>query len=390
MSHVQDVRAVNTMVDFDKSIGNYMVDADGNTFLDVYAQIASIPVGYNNPNLMKAAQSTEFARALMNRPALGNFPPSDWADTITETFLGVAPPKLNKVYTAMCGSCANETAYKAAFIYQRRKARGNSDFSPEDLASCMDNKAPGSPDAAILSFTGGFHGRMFGSLSTTHSKAIHKIDVPAFDWPQAPFPALKYPLEENAAYNDKEEERCLEALNQAIQNSAKPIAAIVVEPIQSEGGDNHASPRFFQGVRDITARHGVLMIVDEVQTGVGSTGTFWCHEKWNLSTPPDIVTFSKKFQAAGWYFSNPELVPNLPYRQFNTWMGDPVKALVARSIVQEIKQHNLVANTASTGEYLYSKLEELQQKYPSKFQDLRGKGQGHIHCMVTQLASATR
>ena len=105
-----------------------MVDADGNTFLDVYAQIASIPVGYNNPTLLKAAQSTEFARALMNRPALGNFPPSDWADTIMDSFTSVAPPKLGKVYTAMCGSCANETAYKAAFIYQRRKARGNADF----------------------------------------------------------------------------------------------------------------------------------------------------------------------------------------------------------------------------------------------------------------------
>ena len=217
---------------------------------------------------------------------------------------------------------------------------------------------------------------MFGSLSTTHSKAIHKIDVPAFKWPQAPFPALKYPLEDNAAYNGKEEARCLDALEEIIQSSPMPIAAAVVEPIQSEGGDNHASPQFFQGVREITARHGVLMIVDEVQTGVGSTGTFWCHEKWNLANPPDMVTFSKKFQAAGWYFANPELVPNMPYRQFNTWMGDPVRALVARSIVQEIRKHDLVANTASTGEYLFSKLEVLQQKYPGKFQDLRGKGQG--------------
>jgi 4-aminobutyrate aminotransferase / (S)-3-amino-2-methylpropionate transaminase len=100
-----------------------------------------------------------------------------------------------------------------------------------------------------------------------------------------------------------------------------PIAAVIVEPIQSEGGDNHASPVFFKGLRDLTKKYDALLIVDEVQTGVGSTGTFWAHEKWGFAkgNEPDIVTFSKKFQAAGWYFHNEKLIPNRPYRQFNTW-----------------------------------------------------------------------
>lgn len=111
-----------------------------------------------------------------------------------------------------------------------------------------------------------------------------------------------------------------------------------MEPIQSEGGDNHASPAFFQGLRDITQKHNVTMIVDEVQTGTsivlqiyaslkiantlcagfGATGKFWGHEHWNLTSPPDIVTFSKKAQTAGYYFGNPRLVPDKAYRQFNT------------------------------------------------------------------------
>ena len=145
--------------------------------------------------------------------------------------------------------------------------------------------------------------------------------VPSFDWPQVPFPALKYPLEENIGVNLQEEDRILELVEKTIKEFHSPVAAVIVEPIQSEGGDNHASSAFFRGLRDITKRLDVLMIVDEVQTGVGSTGTFWAHEKWGLAKgeEPDIVTFSKKFQASGWYFNNEKLIPTKPYRQFNTW-----------------------------------------------------------------------
>lgn len=119
---------------------------------------------------------------------------------------------------------------------------------------------------------------------------------------------------------------------------------------------------------------GVLMIVDEVQTGVGASGKFWAHEHFNLPSPPDMVTFSKKFQAAGFYFSNPELQPNQPYRQFNTWCGDPAKALIAKGIVTEVTKHNLVEATASVGNYLYSQLQELSNKYP--IMNLRGENFG--------------
>ncbi|KAI5298016.1 4-aminobutyrate transaminase [Ascosphaera atra] len=240
----------------------------------------------------------------------------------------------------------------------------------------MLNKAPGSPQLSVMSFKSGFHGRLFGSLSTTRSKPIHKLDIPAFDWPQAPFPQLKYPLDQFAAENAAEEQRCLAEAERLMKEWHHPVAAIVIEPVQSEGGDNHASPAFFQGLRDITKRNNVLMIVDEVQTGVGATGKFWAHEHWNLTTPPDMVTFSKKAQTAGYYFGNPELRPNKPYRQFSTWIGDPARVCLFRSIIQEIERLNLVEHTAKTGDYLYAGLERLAQKYPQDFQNLRGKGQG--------------
>lgn len=319
MGKIQDTRAVNMMVDYDRSIGNYMVDADGNTLLDVYAQIASIAIGYNNPALLKAAQTPEFAKALMNRPALGNFPSKDWAQVLQDGLLSACPPGQNRVFTAMCGSCANETAYKAAFMYHQAKQRGdNADFSPEALQSCMNNASPGAPDLAILSFKHAFHGRLFGSLTTTRSKAIHKLDIPAFNWPQADFPSLKYPLEDNVEANKAEEDRCLADVERAIKAHHAPVVACIVEPIQSEGGDNHASNEFFRGLQQVLKRNNVLFIVDEVQTGVGATGKFWAHEHWKLTSPPDIVTFSKKFQSAGWYYNDEALIPNLPYRQFNS------------------------------------------------------------------------
>ena len=343
-----------------------------------YAQIASIPVGYNNPHLTKVAQSPEMITSLINRPALGNFPSADWADILNTGILKVAPKGLNQVFTAMAGSDANETAYKAAFMYYRQLQRGGpeKEFTEEELKTTMTNQAPGSPQLSIMSFKSGFHGRLFGSLSTTRSKPIHKLDIPAFDWPQAPFPSLKYPLEEHAQENAQEEQRCLQETERLIKEWHNPVAAVVVEPIQSEGGDNHASPAFFRGLREITKRNNVLFIVDEVQTGVGATGKFWAHDHWNLETPPDMVTFSKKAQTAGYYYGNPALRPNKPYRQFNTWMGDPARALIFRGIIEEIERLNLVEHTAQTGHYLYSGLQRLAEKYPEHLQNLRGKGQG--------------
>ena len=373
-----DIRSLNMMANYQNSFGNYIADPDGNVLLDVYAQIASIPVGYSNPSLLAAATSPAMASAMINRPALGNFPQHDWAEILETGILKVAPKGLNQVFTATDGSGANETAYKAAFMWKRRQERGGPEveFTEEEINTAMHNQSPGSPHMSILSFKSAFHGRLFGSLSTTRSKPIHKLDIPAFDWPQASFPHMKYPLAEHAKENAEEEARCLAETEELIKNFHNPVAAVVVEPIQSEGGDNHASPAFFRGLREITKRNGVLFIVDEVQTGVGATGKFWAHEHWDMADPPDMVTFSKKAQTAGYYFGNEDLRPNKPYRQFNTWMGDPARAILFRAIIEEIERLNLVDNTAKTGEYLYDGLERLAQQYPEQIQNLRGKGQG--------------
>ncbi|KAI9810564.1 MAG: 4-aminobutyrate transaminase [Phylliscum demangeonii] len=340
--------------------------------------IASIPLGYNNAALLAAASSREMAGAIANRPALGNFPPHDWASILQTGVLAAAPPGLNQVFTALAGSDANESAYKAAFMWRRQRERGSrhAAFSADEQRSAMDNAAPGSPPLSILSFRSAFHGRLFASLSTTRSKPIHKLDIPAFPWPQAPFPRLQYPLSAHAAANAAEEQRCLDETARLLREWPQPVAAVVVEPIQSEGGDHHASPAFFRALRLLTQQHGVLLIVDEVQTGVGATGKFWAHEHWRLPAPPDIVTFSKKAQMAGFFYADRHLRPNLPYRLFNTWMGDPPRALLFRAVVREIQRLGLVEHTARVGDYLFAELRRLADRYPAELMNLRGRGQG--------------
>lgn len=133
----------------------------------------------------------------------------------------------------MCGSCSNENAFKNIFMWYAEKQRKGAPFTKEEMQTCMMNLSPGSPKYSIMSFkgihlkkkrkrkerrvykhnlvllSGAFHGRTLGSLSTTHSKYIHKIDVPAFDWPIASFPEYKYPLEDNIRENQEEDRRCL-------------------------------------------------------------------------------------------------------------------------------------------------------------------------------------
>ncbi|KIV91209.1 4-aminobutyrate aminotransferase [Exophiala mesophila] len=377
LNKVFDARAVHFVVDYSKSHDNYIVDVDGNKYLDVYSQIASIPVGYNNPTLIAAAQSPQMISALVNRPAIGNFPCENWSTVLSQGLLRVAPKGHDRLFTAQSGSEANELAYKAAFMHYQRQRRGEGvEWTDHEIESCLVNSAPGSPDLSILSFKNSFHGRGFGSLSTTRSKAVHKLDIPSFNWPQATFPSLKYPLEDNVEANRASEKASLDEVEEVIKSWPSPVAAVIVEPIQSEGGDNHASPAFFQGLRALTEKYGVMLIVDEVQTGFGATGKFWGHEHWQLETPPDMVTFSKKAQTAGYFFGNERLIPDKAYRQFNTWIGDPARAILANAVIDEILNRHLVEQTAQIGEKLYTALADLATRHPDQIRNLRGKGQG--------------
>lgn len=151
------------------------------------------------------------------------------------------------------------------------------------------------------------------------------------------------------------------------------MAGIIIEPIQSEGGDNEASPEFFQNLQKIAKKHGSALLMDEVQTGGGPTGKLWCHEHFNLDSPPDVVTFSKKMQLGG-YYHGADMKPAQPYRVFNTWMGDPGKLLLLESILKVIKQDRLLQNVEKTGTKLKKGLMQAQHDFPNLLNSVRGRG----------------
>lgn len=267
LNNLQLSSGVVLFIDYEKSVGNYICDVDGNVFLDLYSQISSIPLGYNHPALLDAAQDPKNLSTFVNRPALGILPPRDYADNLRAALMSVAPKGHTEVQTMACGSCSVENAIKAACIWYRAKERGGKAPSDHELQSSLSNLEPGSPKLSILSFKGGFHGRTFGALSCTHSKPIHKLDVPAFDWPIATYPIYKYPLEKNVAINEETDKKCLAEIQQLITQykATAPVAALIVEPVQGEGGDNHGSTNFFRGLRKLSTKNGVAFICDEVR-----------------------------------------------------------------------------------------------------------------------------
>src|SRR5262249_42801020 len=121
------------------------------------------------------------------------------------------------------------------------------------------------------------------------------------------------------------------------------------------------------------SERGVAFIIDEVQTGGGATGTFWAHEAWELGEPPDLVTFSKKMQLGG-YFCREEFAPPEPYRIFNTFLGDPLRAAQLEVILEVIERDGLLGNVRVTGEWLERALVELQGRFPALLSGARARG----------------
>lgn len=367
----QDARTIHYYQDARRSSGNYAVDVDGNTLLDVYGHIACVPIGYNHPALMEAFRSERFAWLAGFRPALGVAPPPEWVDLIEGPFMKCAPKGLDRVLTMTTGAEAVENALKAAFAWKARRRRGGRAWTPEEIAAVMLNRQPGINDLKIISFEGAFHGRSLGALSATRSKSIHKLDFPAFDWPVVPFPTNLFPLDAHVEENRAAEARVLEIIEQVLRSAEGTIAGLIVEPIQGEGGDRHASAGFFRALRALLTQYEAAFIVDEVQTGLGATGTFWAHDQWHIDTPPDIVTWSKKFQLGGLHLRS-EFLPSEAYRIFNTFLGDPLRAAQAEVILDVVARDGLIDHTRRTGEVLQKGLSDLAVRYPSLFSQARG------------------
>uniref|UniRef100_A0A4W5K435 4-aminobutyrate aminotransferase n=1 Tax=Hucho hucho TaxID=62062 RepID=A0A4W5K435_9TELE len=355
---LQSVVQVNFFCDYEESKGNYLVDVDGNCMLDVYTQITSIPIGYNHPALTKVMTDPKNMGTFVNRPALGMMPPEQFFEKLVNGLMAVGPKGFSRVQTMACGSCSNENANKAIFIWYRVRA---GPWISGVLLFFF--QVPGCPDLTLLSFMGGFHGRTLGFLATTHTMAIQKLD-------------LRYPLDQFERENAQEEACCLEEAEDLIvkwNQKGRHVVGVVIEPIQAEGGDNHASFDFYRKLRGITKKHGCAFLVNEVQTGGGSTGKFWAHKHWGLDDPADIVSFSKKMLTGG-YYQKDGFQPDKQFRIFNTWLGDHTKNLLLTEVIKVIKTENLLDQSKRSGKVMLEGLYDLQDKYPHLLSRARGIG----------------
>jgi 4-aminobutyrate aminotransferase/(S)-3-amino-2-methylpropionate transaminase len=261
------------------SQGCSLVDVDGNVFLDLFANFALGSLGYNHPALLAAARDEAFARAAVNPTSTPFVATTAWFEFMEALEQKYAPRGMARVFCVDAGGEGVESALKAAFIVhaERRRTASGRPANPLQLPEAeqraiLENAGT---DAVVVSFSGAFHGRGLGPMSATHSKVIHKADLPAFQWPMAPFPANRFPLARYAEENARAEAEALSVLEIILEQHAGQVAAVLVEPVQSEGGDRHASPAFFRKVQALARQAGAALILDEVQTGVAMSGTLW-------------------------------------------------------------------------------------------------------------------
>ncbi|HMV69448.1 MAG TPA: aminotransferase class III-fold pyridoxal phosphate-dependent enzyme, partial [Myxococcota bacterium] len=373
-----DMQAIyrSVVLDDAASRGTTLVDVDGNRFLDLFSSFALGALGYNHPAIRAVVESPAFAAASANPTSTPFVTTPLWFD-LMERLQIHAPAGMSRVYCVDAGGEGVESALKVAFIKHgeaRRRAAGlpvNPLEAGDDAQRAwMDNVGT---DAVIVSFAGAFHGRGLGPLSATHSKVIHKADLPAFPWPTVPFPASRWPLDVYAAENAAAEQASLDELDRVLDAHAGRVAAIIVEPMQSEGGDRHASPAFFRGVQARAKAAGASFILDEVQTGMGISGTFWLHEQLDLPEPPSMVTFGKKMQIGG-FFAAPSHDVRQFGRMYQTRNGDRARVMIGVAVLEAIARDGLLGRVRDVGAHLLSGLQELERRHPALVSQARGRG----------------
>ncbi|MFQ6618969.1 MAG: aminotransferase class III-fold pyridoxal phosphate-dependent enzyme, partial [Fidelibacterota bacterium] len=231
----------------------------------------------------------------------------------------------------------------------------------------------------VIHFREAFHGRTGYTLSLTNTHDLRKIKYfPKFDWPRIDNPKIEFPLNgENLEKVKKAEKKSIKQIYRAIDDNPDDIAAIIIEPIQGEGGDNHFRNEFFVELRRIADEHEIMLIMDEVQTGVGLTGKMWAYQHFDFV--PDIIAFGKKTQVCGIICNNRvEAIDNNVFQESNrlnsTWGGNLVDMVRFSRYLEIIDEENLVENARVQGEYLLEKLNCMGGELNGKIKNIRGRG----------------
>jgi L-lysine 6-transaminase len=352
------------VLDLQKSRGSTLVDAaTGKSFIDFYSFFASMPVGFNHPYFDDPEVQADLLTAAKVKVANADVYSVAYA-TFIDTFARVMGlPPLERYFFIDGGSLAVENALKAAMDWKVRKnmAAGRGERGTE-----------------ILHFKYAFHGRGGYTMSLTNTDP-RKTDLFAkFPWPRVSTPFLDFSLPPNQRLqNVIEKEKLAEGqIRRFIAERGQDMAAIIIETIQGEGGDNHFRGEWLRLLRRICDENDLLFILDEVQTGMGVTGKNWCCQHFDVL--PDLMVFGKKAQVCG-VMAGPRLdevkdnVFRLPSRINSTWGANFCDFVRSTHFLRIIEQENLVENARAQGECLLEELGRIAKKNPT-MTAVRGRG----------------
>jgi len=354
------VDGFHIVIDLDRSSGSVMVDALTDAeYIDCYTYFATLPIGHNHPKMSDPEFRDSLMRAALANPANSDVYSREYAGFV-KTFRRVAvPDEFVHLFFVAGGALAVENAMKAAFDW---KARLNE-----------RNGIEGGGDR-ILHFKDAFHGRSGYTLSVTNTDPTKTARFPKFDWPRISNPSISFPLDTDAVA--AAEEAAVAEIEDAFRRDPHGIAAILIEPIQAEGGDHHFRPEFLLCLRELADRHEALLIFDEVQTGMGLTGSMWAFQQFGVT--PDIVAFGKKTQVCGIMSTSridevPENVFRVSSRINSTWGGNLVDMIRCARYLEIIEEDSLIENAAEVGDYMLAKIETLREEFPA-VTNVRGRG----------------
>lgn len=351
------------VVDLDRSHGSYLHDADsGREFLDFFNYFATHPLGHNHPAMIDPEFVAHLGRVAITNPSNSDFYTAEMAAFVKTLRETAQPASLPHTFFVAGGALAVENGLKAAFDwkFQKRAQRG----------------LPDDENLKILHFREAFHGRSGYTMSLTNTDPKKVKWFPKFDWPRVSNPKIVFPLADHLAEVEAAEERSLAEIREAIERDGDRIAAILIEPIQGEGGDNHFRPEFLRALRKICDENEMLFLVDEVQTGVGTTGRWWCYQHFGFE--PDILCFGKRMQVCGILggarLDEVNSVFHESSRINSTWGGNLTDMVRATRYLQVIETEQLVENAARTGSHFVERLQDLAQRRPGLIASVRGRG----------------
>ncbi len=348
------VDGFHVAIDLEKSHGSFIHDAvSGSDILDFYSYFATLPIGHNHPKLLAdEAFMKALTQAAIANPANSDIYSSEFA-AFVETFAELAKPDAFKyLFFIAGGALAVENALKTAFDWKRKKNRTQRGIER---------------GSQIMHFRESFHGRSGYTLSVTNTDSTKTAEFPKFDWPRIDNPKLEFPVTPEVETRVAEAEaEAVAQMERAFAENPHDIAAILIEPIQGEGGDNHFRPEFFRQLRLLADDHEALLIYDEIQTGFGLTGKMWAYQHHGVA--PDIIAFGKKTQVCGIMCSDrvDDVADNVFHtssRINSTWGGNLVDMVRCAKYLEVIDEDGLVDNAARQGERLLAGLRDLASRH---------------------------